>query len=170
MKKTILIVGLALAAVMVLGVGVAFAQGPAPYAGNGPMLQNGGGVLHTYMVTAFAEKLGLKIEDIDEKDAKKLRKLDIIISNDEELPGINQINFYPNPNTGKFNLMFNMGNGGMTKITVIDTKGNIVFSEKLKDFSGIYDGSIDLSTEATGIYFLCIEQNNKKICKKLVLE
>jgi hypothetical protein len=65
MKKTILIVGLLVAAMMVLGVGVAFAQGPAPYAGNGPMQQNGAGDLHTYMVTAFAEKFGLKIEDVD---------------------------------------------------------------------------------------------------------
>ena len=65
MKKTMLIVGLVVAALVVLGVGVAFAQGPAPYAGNGPMMQNGTGVLHTYMVTAFAEKLGLKVEDIN---------------------------------------------------------------------------------------------------------
>ena len=65
MKKTMLIVGLVVAALVVLGVGVAFAQGPAPYAGNGPMMQNGGGYLHTYMVTAFAEKLGLKVEDIN---------------------------------------------------------------------------------------------------------
>ena len=65
MKKTILIVGLVVAALVVLGVGIAFAQGPAPYAGNGPMLQNGAGYLHTYMVTAFAEKLGLKVEDVN---------------------------------------------------------------------------------------------------------
>ncbi len=65
MKKTMLIVGLVVAALVVLGVGVAFAQGPAPYAGNGPMMQNGGGYLHTYMVTAFAEKLDLKVEDIN---------------------------------------------------------------------------------------------------------
>jgi len=65
MKKTILIVGLVVAALAVLGIGVAFAQGPAPYAGNGPMLQNGAGYLHTYMVAAFAEKLGLKVEDIN---------------------------------------------------------------------------------------------------------
>ena len=65
MKKTMLIVGLVVAALVVLGVGVAFAQGPAPYAGNGPMMQNGTGVLHTYMVNAFAEKLGLKVEDIN---------------------------------------------------------------------------------------------------------
>jgi hypothetical protein len=65
MKKTILVVGLVVGALVVLGVGVAFAQGPAPFAGNGPMLQNGGGYLHTYMVTAFAEKLGLKVDDVN---------------------------------------------------------------------------------------------------------
>ena len=65
MKKTILVVGLVVAALVVLGVGVAFAQGPAPYAGNGSMLQNGTGYLHTYMVAAFAEKLGLKVNDIN---------------------------------------------------------------------------------------------------------
>lgn len=65
MKKTILIVGLVVAALVVLGVGVAFAQGVAPYAGNGPMAQDGGGYLHTYMVTALAEKLGLKVEDVN---------------------------------------------------------------------------------------------------------
>lgn len=65
MKKTMLIVGLVVLALGVLGVGAAFAQGPAPYAGNGPMVQNGTGVLHTYMVTAFAEKLGLKVEDLN---------------------------------------------------------------------------------------------------------
>jgi hypothetical protein len=74
MKKTILIVGLVILALGILGVGAVFAQGPSPYAGNGPMtlapgasagVQNGGGYLHTYMVSAFAEKLGLKIEDIN---------------------------------------------------------------------------------------------------------
>jgi hypothetical protein len=65
MKKTILIVGLVVAALVVFGVGAAFAQGPAPYAGNGPMMQNDGGYLHTYMVAAFAEKLGLKVDAIN---------------------------------------------------------------------------------------------------------
>ena len=65
MKKTILIVGLVVVAMAVLGVGVASAQGPAPYTGNGPMVQNDAGNLHTYMVMAFAEQLGLKNEDIE---------------------------------------------------------------------------------------------------------
>lgn len=74
MKKTIWIVGLVVVVVAVFGAGVAFAQGPTLYAMHGPMMfaaganpgmQNGGGYLHTYMVSAFAEKLGLKVDDIN---------------------------------------------------------------------------------------------------------
>jgi len=81
MKKTILIVGLVVAALTVFGIGAAFAQGRAPYGGNGPMMQNGGGYLHTYMVTAFAEKLGLTVEDINTGIAAGESMYDIAIAN-----------------------------------------------------------------------------------------
>lgn len=81
MKKTILIVGLVVMALAVLGVGVAFAQAPAPFAGNGPMIQNGTGYLHTYIITAFAEKLGLKVEDINARLAAGETMYDIAIAN-----------------------------------------------------------------------------------------
>jgi len=80
MKKTILIVGLVIAALAVLSVSVAFAQGSAPYAGNGPMAQNGSGTLHTYMVTAFAEKLGLNVEDINARITAGETMYDIAIA------------------------------------------------------------------------------------------
>ena len=67
MKKTILIAGLVVAALTVLGVGVAFAQGPAPYAGNSPMLQNGGGWMHDYVEQALAAKLGLTEELVEDE-------------------------------------------------------------------------------------------------------
>lgn len=80
MKKTILIVGLVVVAVAVFGVGVAFAQGTPPYAGHGPMMQNGGGYLHTYMVTALAEKLDLKVEDVNARITAGETMYDIAIS------------------------------------------------------------------------------------------
>ena len=80
MKKTILIVGLVVMAVAVFGVGVAFAQGITPYAGHGPMMQNGGGYLHTYMVSALAEKLGLKVEDVNARITAGETMYDIAIA------------------------------------------------------------------------------------------
>src|SRR5512141_2312181 len=67
MKTTILIAGLVVAALVVLGVGVVFAQGPAPYAGNGPMAQNGGGWMHDYVEQALAAKLGLTEKQVEDQ-------------------------------------------------------------------------------------------------------
>src|SRR6266508_2604695 len=69
MKKTILIAGLVVAALVVLGVGVASAQGPALYAGNGGMMQNGGGWMHNYVEQALAAKLGLTEKQVEDQFA-----------------------------------------------------------------------------------------------------
>src|SRR5512146_243759 len=66
MKKTILIVGLVVAALVVLGVGVAFAQGPTPYGGGG-MMGNGGGWMHNYVEEALASKLGLTEKQVEDQ-------------------------------------------------------------------------------------------------------
>ena len=64
MKKTILIVALVVLALGALGVGVAFAQDGNPPFGPG-MMSGGFGPMHTYIVTAFAEKLGLSVDDVN---------------------------------------------------------------------------------------------------------
>jgi len=67
MKKTILIVALVVTALGVLGVGAVFAQDQTPaFVGHGPMMQNGtSGPIHTFMVTEFAAKLGLNVDDVN---------------------------------------------------------------------------------------------------------
>ena len=67
MKKTILIAGLVVMALVVLGVGVASAQGSTPYAGNGPMVQNGGGWMHDYVEQTLAAKLGLTEKQVEDE-------------------------------------------------------------------------------------------------------
>lgn len=81
MKKSILIVGFVVAAIMLLGVGVAFAQGPAPYAGNGPALQNGGGWMHDYVEKAFAAKLGLTENQVEDQLAAGKPRYQIALDN-----------------------------------------------------------------------------------------
>jgi hypothetical protein len=90
MKKPILIVGLVMGALALFGVGVAFAQGSIPYAGNGPIMQ-GGGLLHAYMVAAFAEKLDLGVEDVNARILAGETMYDIAIAegvHPEQLPAL----------------------------------------------------------------------------------
>jgi|CXWL01.1.fsa_nt_gi hypothetical protein len=67
MKKTILIAALVIVALGVLGVGAVFAQDSTPaFVGGSPMMQNGtSGPVHTFMVTEFAAKLGLNVDDVN---------------------------------------------------------------------------------------------------------
>jgi hypothetical protein len=92
MKKTILIVALVLAAMAVFGVGAAFAQdGTPPFVGHGSMMQNGQGPLHTFMVTEFAKKLDLNVNDINTRIAAGESMYDIALSagvTAEEFPAL----------------------------------------------------------------------------------
>jgi hypothetical protein len=62
MKRTLLIVGLAVLALGLLGVGVAFAQGGQP-----PMMQGDYGWMHDYVEQALAAKLGLTEQHVEEQ-------------------------------------------------------------------------------------------------------
>ena len=81
MKKTILIVGLVVAALVVLGVGAAFAQGTTPYTGNGPMMQNGSGWMHNYVEQALATKLGLTEKQVEDQLAAGKSMYQIALDN-----------------------------------------------------------------------------------------
>ncbi len=82
MKKTILIVALVIVALGVLGVGAVFAQDQTPpFVGRGSMMQNGtSGPIHTFMVTEFAKKLSLNVDDINTRLTAGETMYDIALS------------------------------------------------------------------------------------------
>ena len=82
MKKTVLIIALVVLALGVYGVGAAFAQGGQPPVGGGygPMMQDGTGYLHTYMVEAFAAKVGLTTDEVNTRIAAGESMYDIAIA------------------------------------------------------------------------------------------
>jgi hypothetical protein len=92
MKKTLLIVALVIAALAAVGAGVAYAQDPTPpFGGRGPMMHNGQGPMHTFMVTEFARALDLNVNDINNRLAAGETMYDIAISagvTAEEFPAI----------------------------------------------------------------------------------
>ena len=84
MKKTILIVALVIAVIAIgaFGIGAVYAQGTTtPFVGHGLMVQNGAsGFLHTFMVTEFAKKLDLNVNDINTRIAAGETMYDIALS------------------------------------------------------------------------------------------
>lgn len=109
----------------------------------------------------------IDVTNADENDIKRIGK------NAGEADGklkIDNMNFYPNPNSGKFNLTFTLPEKGDTEITILNIDGKIVYKESLPNFSNTYDKEIDISKNAKGVYFVKVEQGKHAQVKKIVLE
>ena len=113
------------------------------------------------------EKIHLEIIDLDNlKEIEKIPGSNVLSNKILEL---DEVNYYPNPNTGVFNLQF-AGKKKPTTIRVIDMMGKEVYADKLDNFSGRYDRSIDLTGNNRGVYILQILQGPKTWNKKIVIE
>ena len=90
-----------------------------------------------------------------------------IISDDVET-SIN-LNIYPNPSSGIFNISFISEKLNSFRITITDTYGKVIFNDKSIDFIGEYTRRIDLSKYSKGIYMIRVRTNNKLVDERIIL-
>lgn len=129
---------------------------------------------------------GTNEESGDQKEVIMItihKRIDITEANDDEISRLNKqtgvsyhkltldkLNFYPNPNNGKFNLSFSTTKKEDTEITIQSIEGKIVYQEKLPAFSGSYDKEMDISQHPKGAYFIKIVRGNEAEIRKIVIE
>ena len=127
------------------------------------------------------EKNGEQFIEINIKRTNNLNlTISDILKDDASLDGIDyslksnlkpsQLNYYPNPNNGKFNLKFMLDQKEEVTVKVIDILGKEVYKEKILDFNGTYDNQIDLTGKEKGIYILQIIQKRKALTRKILIE
>ncbi|MFZ4740553.1 MAG: T9SS type A sorting domain-containing protein [Bacteroidales bacterium] len=104
-----------------------------------------------------------------DKDDKKIIKKSVKNINNNTLE-VEKLGFYPNPTSGKFKLDFALDTKEVVTIKILDVAGKEVYIEELKDFLGNYSKEIDISGNLKGIYFIIINQGDKFMSKKIVLE
>jgi len=78
-----------------------------------------------------------------------------------------QLDMYPNPNQGAFTLSFEI-EAGATIISIKNMDDKEVYAEEMPNFNGIFSDRIDISEHPSGVYFLIIEQGDKKMIKKVI--
>ena len=87
-----------------------------------------------------------------------------------EQNSIANLDVYPNPSTGIFNISFNSEKPQNIKLHVKNILGEEIMSKTLIQYVGEYTHKIDLANKAKGIYLMQIETNNQIINTKLILE
>lgn len=89
--------------------------------------------------------------------------------------GINDINalgfeVFPNPTTGKFTIGFNTRSVVSVDLTVFNSLGASLYSEKSLLVSGKFSKVIDFTGKSEGIYYIKIESEAGSFIRKLVIQ
>jgi len=80
------------------------------------------------------------------------------------------LNIYPNPTRGLFNISFIAEKVDNFEITIVDAFGKLVSQEDKQDFIGVYNKQVDLSDSPRGIYMLQLKTQNSLVSKRIVLQ
>ena len=115
------------------------------------------------IVIKIVEEIKLHVAEIDSDEFEEL------LDGHEKSLKVDEINYFPNPNQGKFTLAFK-ANSKPTEVKIVSLDGKVVYAEQLSGFEGTYNNEIDLSNEKKGIYLLQILQGKKAHNKKIVIE
>ena len=133
------------------------------------------------------EEMGQLLEDmdidinmdisIDDSDGEKVRTVivtkKIIIEEDENLEDegsemFKEFEVSPNPSKGQIKLNFEPTKTGKVKVSVLDIKGNVLYTDSYNGKSA-YSKNISLENYS-GVVILKIEQGNKVEIHKLIIE
>ena len=83
---------------------------------------------------------------------------------------MNDINFYPNPSDGRFDLEIDAISDDPIQLIIVDDQGNEVYNSTSSPERGFFEKRIDLSKEGKGLYVLKVEQNGKVLTKRIIVE
>lgn len=81
---------------------------------------------------------------------------------------ITAVKVYPNPSNDIFNVSFNVEKAGKGYIEVTDINGKPVYRKTINDFTGTYNGQVDLGRFPAGTYFIAVVKDGVKVVSTVV--
>lgn len=122
----------------------------------------------THVKTKVIKKI-VTIE-VDEDQTEKLPK-GVKAATDDAIQQLqlDRLDIFPNPAQGQVQVRFS-AKAVPTKISMVDAGGRRIFSERLKNFDGQFDETINLKRAAAGPAFLVIEQGKHRFTEKLIIQ
>jgi hypothetical protein len=81
-----------------------------------------------------------------------------------------ELNVFPNPSTGIFDLEFDLPDEGRTAVRIYNPNGQAIYFNNLGNFSGRFSDRIDIANSMKGTYFLELSQDDKRLVQKLILQ
>jgi subtilisin-like proprotein convertase family protein len=76
---------------------------------------------------------------------------------------------YPNPNKGNFTVQFNSSSNNAIAISVHDMRGRTILNNKYSN-TGLFSQNVQLDHVQAGVYLVTIQDGDKKVVKRIIIE
>ncbi|MEM7035648.1 MAG: T9SS type A sorting domain-containing protein [Bacteroidota bacterium] len=80
------------------------------------------------------------------------------------------VDVFPNPNNGHFRVNATGLQADELRLSVVDLQGRRVFAKEINGIQGSFDGEVQMNAVSAGIYFLVLEDGDRRITRKLIVE
>jgi hypothetical protein len=93
-----------------------------------------------------------------------------IVAGINELAGVSNMEFYPNPANTDLTVSFTSQINASMNIQLMDQTGRVVMNENINSTSGANTHRLNVATLAAGIYQLQVVRGNQSATRKVVIE
>jgi subtilisin-like proprotein convertase family protein len=76
---------------------------------------------------------------------------------------------YPNPNKGNFTVQFNSASGSDVSVAVNDMRGRQIFKKAYQN-TGLFSQNLQLDSVQAGVYLVTVQDGDKKVVKRIIIE
>ena len=76
---------------------------------------------------------------------------------------------YPNPNKGNFTVQFNSSSSNEIAISVHDMRGRTILNNKYSN-TGLFSQNVQLNQVQSGVYLVTVQDGDKKVVKRIIIE
>ena len=88
----------------------------------------------------------------------------------ESFESIYDLEIYPNPNTGVFNIAMNITQTESFELKIFNNLGQEILKEKLTQFKGIYEKQLDFKEHPAGVYNLQLVTDKGVVTRQIIIE
>jgi len=122
------------------------------------------------LILRNGKKIKIKSSFNDCPEGTNVEETEIEIDQNSELGDLDiDLNIFPNPTNGDFNLAYKGKPGGL-KISITDIAGKLLYEKEVADYKGSFNEQINLSEQANGTVIIQIENEGEVLIEKLILQ
>ncbi|MCB0846575.1 MAG: PKD domain-containing protein, partial [Bacteroidetes bacterium] len=97
-------------------------------------------------------------------------EISVIATGIDDIPGLNTLNVYPNPNNGVFQIEVGVDARSEMNVEVMTIRGKKVFAKDYGTINGTIQEGIDLQHISKGVYFIRFTLDGNSVTRKLVID